>query len=155
MKPLIYLSGPITGLTYDDGNTWRMEVEKALRIRGDVARVLSPLRFKSYLPQDTPLMKTSYEENPLSTGKGITTRDRFDTLRCDVMLVNVLGATRVSIGTMIEMGWADSMSTPIVLVMEPQGNVHDHSMVREMAGYCVPTLEEGIHLLIALLTDGV
>jgi hypothetical protein len=35
------------------------------------------------------------------------TRDRFDATRCDVLLVNLLGAERVSIGTMMEVAWAD------------------------------------------------
>jgi nucleoside 2-deoxyribosyltransferase len=152
-KPLVYLSGPITGLTYKDGNDWRVLAHALLN--GADTNVLSPLRGNSYLPQDSPLDKSSYEEYPLSTGKGITTRDRFDTMRCDVMLVNLLGAQRVSIGTMIELGWADAARVPIVLVMEKEGNPHDHAMVQQIVGYRVDTLEEGLWLVNALLKTGV
>jgi hypothetical protein len=51
----------------------------------------------------------------MSKPKGLTTRDRWDAMRCDVLLVNLLGATKVSIGTVLEFGWADAMDIPIVV----------------------------------------
>ena len=111
---------------------------------------LSPMRAKKYLGKETSL-KDSYASHPLSTPKGIVTRDRWDATRADIVLVNVLGATRVSIGTMMELGWADAYRVPIVLVMESSGNPHDHGMVREVAGFVVPTLDEALAIVKALL----
>ena len=39
--------------------------------------------------------------------KGIVTRDRWDVAKADVVLMNLVGATQVSIGTMVELGWAE------------------------------------------------
>ena len=38
--------------------------------------------------------------------------------RCDVVLMYLIGAKKVSIGTMIEAGWADAYRKPVVLVLE-------------------------------------
>jgi len=57
----------------------------------------------------------------------------------------------VSIGTMIEAGWADSYRKPIVLVMEEEGNVHDHAILNEAVGFRVGSLEAGVNIVRALL----
>lgn len=145
---LVYLSGPITGLTYDEGNDWRAGAIEKLgehRIKG-----VSPLRAKEYLRGLGKLEGQHLDLHALSSASGIVTRDRWDVERCDAMLVNLLGAERVSIGTCIEFGWADSFRRPIILAME-EDNRHQHEMVREMAGYILPTLEEAIDVTIALL----
>jgi hypothetical protein len=78
------------------------------------------------------------------------TRDRFDATRCDVLLVNLLGAERVSIGTVMEIAWADLRRTPIVAVME-EGNVHEHGMVNEAIGFRVTTLDEALNIIKSIL----
>jgi nucleoside 2-deoxyribosyltransferase len=60
------------------------------------------------------------------------------------------GATRVSIGTVMEIAWAHAYGKPVVLVME-EGNVHDHPMIRECSPFIVHTLDEGIELVNAIL----
>jgi len=52
---------------------------------------------------------------------------------------------------MIEYGWADASRKPIISVIEKEGNVHDHSIVRELTGFRVETLEDGLHVARALL----
>jgi hypothetical protein len=44
-RPLVYLCGPIQGLTFDEADTWRQEAEFLLHPEFGV---LSPLRGKSY-----------------------------------------------------------------------------------------------------------
>jgi hypothetical protein len=68
-----------------------------------------------------------------------------------VVLVNFLGAEKVSIGTVMEMAWADLSRTPIIVVMAPEGDLHDHSMLREVTGFRVATLEEGLEVAKAIL----
>lgn len=152
-KPLVYLAGPITGLTYDQSTDWREKVHKALAPDIDT---LSPMRAKAYLktlPAD--LIGDEYADRILSTQKAITSRDRWDTMRADLVIFNFLGATKASIGTAIELGWADAARVPGLLVMEESGNVHDHSMVRETTGWRVSTLEDAIATARAiLLPDG-
>lgn len=147
--PSLYLSGPITGLSFDGATDWRHWV--SAHLAGQV-KCWSPMRGKDYLKGITDLSANGYEDTILSGSKQITCRDRFDTLRCDMTLMNLLGAPRVSIGTMIELGWADSARRPIVLVMEKTGNVHDHMMVKEMCGFHVHTLEDALHVVRATLS---
>lgn len=48
----------------------------------------------------------------------------------------------------------DRVVISIILVME-DGNVHDRAMVRELAGYVVPTLDQAIEVAKAILVEGV
>ena len=137
----VYLAGPITGLNYKGAVDWRQHAITDLKKAG--IKGLSPMRGKDYLLDAGTLTATGYDDKVLSSAKGITTRDRFDCQRCDVMLLNLLGATRVSIGSMIEIGWADSVGTPIVLAIE-EGNPHIHAMVNHICGFVVPSLEEAL-----------
>jgi nucleoside 2-deoxyribosyltransferase len=149
--PLVYLAGPITGLDYEGATDWR---DLARRHLGDYGITgLSPMRGKSYLLGETSLADEYADRNPMSTAKGILTRDRWDATRADVLLVNLLGAERVSIGTMVELGWADLARIPVVVVMEP-GNIHDHSFVRGIAGYVVASLDDALRLITTMLAKG-
>lgn len=143
MKPLVYLAGPITGESYKSATNWRNTAHIALERVGIVG--LCPLRGKAYLEKEG-ILQDSYEDQLLSMGKTITRRDRFDCCRANMILMNLLGAKKVSIGTMIEVGWADANRIPIVLIMEDD-NLHRHSMLEECADYRVSTLEQGIHVV--------
>lgn len=141
----VYLAGPITGLTYGDSTDWRDGAIEFLSLYG--VKGLSPMRGKDYLDTGRELtILDSYPEHPMSTEDAITTRDRMDATTCDMLLINLLGAERVSIGTMIEIGWADSNQIPIILVIEDEGNLHDHAMVRSCAGFRVNSLEAGLEI---------
>jgi len=144
----VYLAGPISGLDYNGCNSWREYALKQLEDLGISG--ISPMRYKNYLSEEKVI---SDEYNTaLSCSRGLTTRDRFDSTRCDVFLANLLKAKNVSIGTMIEYGWADLARKPIITVIEKKGNVHDHSIVRELTGFRVETLEEGLHIAKAILS---
>ncbi len=88
----------------------------------------------------------------LSTNRGIMTRDRWDATRCDVLLVNFVDAAqgKVSIGTCMEIAWADLKRIPIVCAME-KGNAHEHGMIFEALGYRVNTLDEALDIVKAIL----
>lgn len=147
---LIYLAGPISGLTYDGAVDWRNTVKETLddASKGQI-QCLSPMRHKDYLLNESKI-KDDYEQI-LSSQRGITARDRFDATRCDLLFVNFLGAKKVSIGTVLEIAWADSQRIPIILVMEDENNPHEHSMVRELCPFRVNNLEEGIEIAYKIL----
>lgn len=153
MTHTIYLAGPITGLTYDGAEDWRAYARIELARAG--IRALSPLRGKEYLrsiPGNLTADCAGYDVlSCLSSPRGIMTRDRFDATRCDVLIVNLLGAKAVSIGTVMEIAWADSVRTPVVVVMEPSGNPHEHAMITEAIGFRVTTLDEALHVAKAIL----
>ena len=150
----VYLAGPITGFNYIDCTDWRDHVRLQLSLAG--LRGLSPMRGKEYLrkiAENVPFTADGDKyavQGPLSTNRGIITRDRFDSTRCAVLFVNLLGAKQVSIGTCIEIGWADANRTPIVCVME-KGNPHEHGMIMEAIGYRVESLGEAIDITKAIL----
>jgi nucleoside 2-deoxyribosyltransferase len=142
----IYLAGPISGLTYDGAQDWRDYF--SAKIDPEI-QCYSPLRGKQYLKMRGPL-EGSYEDFPLSTDTGITTRDRFDCMGADVVVFNLLGAERISIGTMIELGWADAARNPAILIME-KGNPHEHPMLRQTTHFRVTNLEDAISIAEIIL----
>ena len=146
-KPLVYLAGPIKGLDYTGAVAWRVAFEQLV---SEHIKCLSPMRFKSYLAREE-LIGDDYPEHVLSTSRGIVTRDFFDCNRADMVVANLLGAERVSIGTVLEIGWAHAARVPLVVVMEPRGNVHDHGMIRECIGFRVPSLDEAADVVRAVL----
>ncbi len=149
----VYLAGPITGLIYAGSTDWRRYmIDKFARIG---VKALSPMRGKEYLAQLKGTISGTGEEyahlGVLSLPRGVMTRDRFDATRCDVLLVNFLGARNISIGSVMEIAWADAKRTPIVCVMEEKGNPHEHMMLTEAFGYRVTTLDEAMHIIKAIL----
>lgn len=150
--PRCYLAGPITGLSFAGCTSWR---ERAVQLLAPDVLGISPMRGKEYLAHLPAIGGTPVEEymaNAISTPKAIVTRDRFDVRTADCVMMNLLGAQIVSIGTMIEAGWADAWRVPIVLVIEPGvQNVHAHAMLDQVSGYVVHTLEEAAHMVKVLL----
>ena len=147
----VYAAGPIANLHYNDTVDWRLELERLLSspYDGKHITVLSPMRAKQYL--SGKIIGAQSYDTPLSSDDGITMRDRFDVQRSDLVVCNLLGATEKSIGTCIEIGWADAWRKPIVLIME-DGDVHDHPMVRSIAGgVMVSSLEAAAELVKAIL----
>ena len=151
----VYLSGPITGLTFSGCTDWRQYAQQELAKDG--IEGISPMRAKDYLERvNGPISghgRDYAHMNVLSTSPAVVARDRFDTTRVDVVLMNLLGADRVSIGTMVELGWADAARVPVIGIMEPEGNVHDHMFVNQMIGFRVGTLEEGLWIARAILVS--
>ncbi len=144
---LLYLAGPILDCSYNESIDWREYVSKKLpkHIKG-----VSPMRGKEFLSKEQKL-KGSYKEYPVATQKGITCRDRMDVTRCDMILVNFLGADKISVGSVMEIAWADILRKPIVVAMEKE-NIHSHAMIREVSGFIVSDLDEAIKVAIAVLS---
>lgn len=148
MTPRVYLAGQIAGLTYGDAQDWRLHVRAVLSVHGIAA--FSPLRGKDFL-YGAGVLESSVETHPLSTAKGLTARDREDVRRADAVLMYLPSAERISIGTMIEIGWADAWRVPIVLVTPPDSAYATHPMVKECAAYVVGDLQSAVSILSALL----
>jgi hypothetical protein len=149
---LVYLAGPITGLNYGGCTDWRKYAIAELAPHG--IKGLSPMRGKEYLEGLDWISGTGEEYahmSVLSTGRAVMTRDRFDCTRCSMVLMNLIGAKQVSIGTMMELAWADGARVPVVCAIEPEGNVHEHMMVREAIGFRCASLEEALLMVRAVL----
>ncbi len=151
MKHLVYLAGPISGLTYGECTDWRNTVAAALN--SDKVETLTPLRGKHFLSGKGAIHSGSYDDTIISA-KGITRRDMFDTLRSTAVFVNLLGTKQVSIGTCMEIAWAYQAQIPTVVLMEP-GSVHrNHVMIQESCTYIADSVEQGIELMKYLLNEG-
>jgi nucleoside 2-deoxyribosyltransferase len=147
----VYLAGPISGLNYVGATEWRLRAKALFKeFGGGDIDVFDPMRAKEYLAHVHDLGWDHGELNTMSTPRGITTRDRFDCMRADVLLMNLGDSKKVSIGTMIEAGWADAAKVPVCLLMEP-GNCHDHGMLTEIAGWRPTSLEEAVMLCTRFL----
>lgn len=151
----VYLAGPIIGCAYRDCTNWRIWVKDQLA-KYDIVG-LSPMRSKNYLDKSGVIDKCydgRKDLNPLagviSSSRGITTRDRWDVTRSDIVLVNLLGTESVSIGSVMEIAWADLCRIPIVVVME-KGNIHDHPIINQCIGFKVNSLIESVEVIKALL----
>lgn len=159
----IYLCGQITGASYSEARFgWRADVFKALDGRmqtehdarhglADV-RCLSPMRNKEHLSDDQALSPLGKADSVLSCPRGITTRDLWDIRRSTLIFANLDMGERVSIGCSVEIGYAAAVDVPVIAVM-PEGNPHDHAMVRELVGWRVQTVDEGIEVAKALLNE--
>ena len=142
---LTYLAGPITGLEYDAANDWRAEGSEFVeRLRALGIKTRSPMRGKEKFKINGPL--TPYFDE----GEAAVVRDLEDIRESDFILVNVLGAERVSLGTMCETGYAFALGKPVILVMEKEGNPHGHVFTDFMAHRHVYDLESAIIELVAL-----
>jgi nucleoside 2-deoxyribosyltransferase len=150
---LVYLAGPITGLTYGNSTNWRQYAKDHLNVRSEQrVECLSPMRHKEFLSGSTNLLALGYDNHVLSSQRGITNRDRFDCTRADAVLVNMIGATQISAGTVMEIAWADLRRIPIILAMEPDGsNPHEHAMVRECCAFRCDTLDDALETTFQVL----
>jgi nucleoside 2-deoxyribosyltransferase len=157
----VYLAGAITGMTFEECTKWRKYVEAQLVEVG--IQALSPMRGKDFILKRMAageVLAQTYDA-PMSVAKAIVARDRFDVMSADVVLFNFLGAEKVSIGTCVEVGWADAFRKLSVVVMEKPKevtsgvNVHDHVFITETAGYRVETLDEAIAIIKILANRGV
>jgi nucleoside 2-deoxyribosyltransferase len=170
MTNLIYLSGPITGLTYDDGNDWRVKVTAKLeghtfrgpvygpnnemqKIRTTNIKCLNPMRAHHFLREQGIIGDRDGQDRAdgfLVSDEFIGQRDAWDTMRATALLVNLLGAKRVSIGTVLEIGMAHAVRVPVFLVAEDAGNVHEHGMIRAYTTMRFNNLDDACTSLLAM-----
>ena len=149
----VYLAGPITGCTYEECVAWR---EDFIRSVPYSIKCLSPMRGKTRRgstcrEEATGSAEISKSDNILRQASSIMARDYFDCMRADVIVFNMLGTTRVSIGTCMEMAWGYANQTPMIFIMEKEGNLHDHAMVRACGGFWCETIDEAKQTLLAIL----
>lgn len=149
----VYLAGPISGLTYDEATDWRENDTFCFDIECSGFTPLSPMRGKEQF-RDAGRLASTFENDGAAVA-----RDLYDIRRSDVVLVNLLHAKRVSIGTMCELGYAHALAKFIIVVMNPTvlkdnrgleykaDALHDHLFVHELASQVVPTLDDALSVL--------
>ena len=137
----------MTGCSYAGSTSWREYVADQLNAKDTLC--LSPMRGKECLKNELNMTCNGYPF-PLTIPRASLARDRFDCTRCDVLLVNLLGATQISIGTVIEMAWAHLKQIPIVCAIE-KDNIHHHALLSEMIDVQLETLDDAITCTKAII----
>lgn len=160
---LVYLSGPIAGLTYAEATDWRDEISFAL---DPGIKTLSPMRGKSMLVDKgritTDLLASMRAESSdvlNIDSQAITTRDRFDVQRCDAMILYMLDASpkAPSVGSSIELGWADAWRVPVIMVCKRDDDMQwywRHPLVRSIVGWHVEDLQTAARVVNTLFKTG-
>lgn len=127
----VYLSGPISGLTFDEAEDWRKTFKACMN---DNITALDPLRCKEFLQETGQVIDGNLPPHSVVfRDEFIGMRDEWDTTRSDAIIVNLLGARTASVGTILEIGMARNARVPILLIMEDDDNVHEHCMIRAYA----------------------
>lgn len=151
---IVYLAGGIAGLSGQEATDWREYAARWLW-QPHLISTRNPMRAKKFLSQQKSISRDFHEyaaSGVFFTSRGIMTRDFNDVKQCDALLVNLLGATVPSLGTIMELAWAYALQKPAVVVIEASGNPHDlHPMIHEAMPFRVTTLDEGIAAIAVVL----
>ena len=140
----IYLAGPITGQT---GEGVVSRYEEKIAILSDFGyTVYHPMLGKMNLRTETTFKSGGYD-HPIANDHAIFERDHWMVSIADVVLADLsTSGDRISIGTMMELAWASHLGKHVILVM-PDGNIHDHAFVREAATIRFPSLMDAYDYL--------
>lgn len=149
MGTKVYLCGPITGLSYKGATDWRLHAAEVLRDAGFAP--LSPMRGKAFLEKET-CIQDSYGTEESATKHSIFNRDKFDCVRSEILLMNLAGASAVSIGSVMELAWSHMSGNFCVVVME-DGNPHVHAFVREAAAVIFADLDDALDYIMATFKE--
>lgn len=155
----VYLSGPITGMNYANARFgWRQEFANRL---GEGIIPLSPMRHEGHLAEMKTAMSVEAlkafekEKNHIfSHPRMIVSKDMLDIEQSDLVLVNLLGATKVSQGTVWEMGYAKGKGKQIVVITDDE-NVHNSPFIKESANVVVDNLDDAVMIVNSLLSTGI
>lgn len=151
-RSTVYLAGPIRGQSYDGAVDWRKQAAAAL---APEIEAFSPMRGKEFLAQHVEVFGDPIETHPLLSTKAVMARDLYDVESKDLVLMNLLGAPEVSVGSLAELFWSYLLRKPLVLVIEPRhelkGMAHDHAWIVGAAPFVVNSLDHGVALTKAIL----
>lgn len=156
--PKVYLSGPITGLDYTNARYgWRQDFADSL---DEPIEVLSPMRHEGHLAEmKTPMTREALkafekEKNHIfSHPRMIVSKDMLDIEQSDLVVVNLLGASKVSQGTVWEMGYAKGKGKQIVVITD-KDNVHTSPFITESANVIVDNVDDAVMIVNSLLSTG-
>jgi nucleoside 2-deoxyribosyltransferase len=142
-RPIVYLAGPVAGLSYAVATGWRQYAAGYLETAG--IDTLSPLRGRPDLVGSPHIPIGTIADIP---DQAIASRDHTDIKRCDLVLANFLDADHVSAGTCVEIGWASSLGKPVFVVMEDSGNPHDRALIRALARHRFSSFQAALERII-------
>ena len=144
----VYLAGPIThAVTWESAINWRQKCEKELIVSN--IQAISPLR---HVMQK----KRSGEQSWRWDDAYITMQCKNDIMRCDAVLANLNNSSKVSIGTIIEIAWANMLQKPIVVILHRDTrlyNEYKYGILNVITPVRVDNLIDGIDMIKELLSN--
>ena len=150
-KLRIYTAGPISGLSYEQ--VMKRYHGQVNRLEGLGYDVICPMTGKTYLRNELEFKAKGYDNHPVSTNHAIKERDRWMVGSVDVVLVDFTECNGVvSIGSCMELAWADELNKHSIVVME-KGNIHQHCFILECADIVFPTMRDAYIYLKDLATS--
>lgn len=142
-NPRLYLARPISGCEIKVVMDWyRFNYKCFIDMGFDVAM---PLIAEEYMRTDITFKAEGYGTQA-SSNRAIVDRDFEMAERCDMVLCDLSDATRVSIGSMMEIDRAKIHRAQVILVMKPD-NIHNHAFVKETASVVYETMEQAVEYL--------
>lgn len=146
----VYLAGPVTDTNRAEANDWRDNVRRGLQpanIQG-----ISPLRCE---PLIGDRYKVTHPDPRFGTARAVAAKNFFDVQHCDMMLAylpRVIVERRPSYGTVGELAWAFALRKPTILVSTAPEMI-EHPVIQACAGWVLETLDEGIEVILGILSD--
>jgi len=150
-KPSIYLAGPMSGLSWREALAWRREAEAEL---SKDWRLINPVRAQVPEDQQNEIIEATTQLDTKKvdievTATAVTAQDEFFIDQSDWILAYFLGAGKISIGTVWELGYGWGTGKKIFSVLEP-GSIHDHAFVRRRSHVFSPHLSDAIQFFKAI-----
>ncbi len=125
----IYCASQITGKTWEEVDRYYEDITRRLNRMGYT--VFNPMVNKGKNKFQGIIAPGNYETtNPCLSNKAIKKRDCWMVKQADVVLFDLLGTEKVSIGMVSELAWADLLGKHTVVLME-ETNIHNHAFVLE------------------------
>lgn len=134
----VYIAGKISGYGYDEVVDYFRRTADRLEKTG--YETMHPMLGKDALRTEITLKSEGYG-NPESTNHAIIERDRWMVENSDIILCNLSNTSRVSIGSVMELAWAEYLHKLVIVVMEDT-NIHRHAFILEAADVIFETIEE-------------
>jgi nucleoside 2-deoxyribosyltransferase len=138
----VYLAGPIEALSYESATTWRDRAKLLLQFRK--IETIDPMRNKSFLKECDEITTRNYS----ISAKEIVSRDRRDVMNADVILMNLTSTNNHSVGSFVELGWADMLRKPVIIILEATSHHRNHPFIKEIAYSIVETLDDAIETIV-------
>jgi nucleoside 2-deoxyribosyltransferase len=143
----IYTAHPITGLTYQEIMAYYNDITTYLKDLGFT--VLCPMTAKGRLSNTGVITPVGHDTLPISTNQAILGRDHWMVSQADIVLIDLTGATKPSIGCCMELAFAYHMHKHTILVMEDD-NPNAHAFTLAAANIIFKTAREAEEYLKAL-----
>lgn len=143
----VYCARPISGETWETVVDYYNGIKTKLETLG--FQVLQPMTGKSCIRTElTERFKPADHKAVLASNHAIFERDQWMVRNCDILYLDLTGAQRVSIGSMMELAWASLLGKYTIVVMESDNdNIHRHAFVLEAADVIFSSADEALAYL--------